>query len=102
MSGEACPRLVDRRREVQQFLIPATSGDGFFNPDESALSAEAGLIHLHRGMGMGNRLAAKAVPDEADDTLAQGVRRFRCLSVSRPEIEGFADRPEETMSKIRD
>jgi len=53
-------------------------------------------------MGTGNRLAAKAVPDEADDTLAQGVRRFRCLSVSRPEIEGFADRLEETMSKILD
>ncbi len=51
---------------------------------------------------LGWRRVAKEGPDVADDTLAQGVRRCRRLSASRPEMEGFADRIEETMSKIWD
>ncbi len=45
---------------------------------------------------------AREVPDVAYDTLAQGVRRFRRLSASRPEMEGFAVRLRNKLSKIRD
>jgi hypothetical protein len=45
---------------------------------------------------------AKEMPDVAYDTLAQGVRRFRRLSASRPEMEGFAISLRNKLSKIRD
>lgn len=45
---------------------------------------------------------AKEVPDVAYDTLAQGVRRFRRLSASRPEMGGFAVSLRDKLSKIRD
>jgi len=45
---------------------------------------------------------AKAAPDEAYDTLAQGVRHLRGRPASRPGMMDFAPILLDTMSKIWD
>jgi hypothetical protein len=56
-----------------------------------------------RHLGRRTEDLVNAVPDEAYDTLAQGVRHLRDRPASRPEIvTGFAPSLLDTMSKIRD